>query len=166
MARNPQDVFNRWKTEITSATTRQKMQSGIDDLTEAPGALAAAKKADYVAGVQSAQDKWAKNVSDVTLDEWKTDMTGKGFTNMATGASAASTQSKLVPFFTAFLPFSTAVKNWARKLPSATPEEKTAKSAIVQWILRQWNKNNPPTLAAAISAAQAQGRIPGNLPPV
>lgn len=164
MARDPQAVFNRWKTEITSATTKQKMTSGINDLTEAPGMLAAAKKADYVAGVQNSQDKWADNVSAVTLDEWKTDMTGKGFANMATGAAAASTQSKMVPFFTSFLPFAAAVKEWARKLPSATPQEKTDKSTIVQWVMRQWTKTKPISVQQAISAAQSQGLIPGGLP--
>lgn len=166
MARNPQDVFNRWKTEITSASTKQKMQSGIEDLTQAPGELAAAKVGAYVDGVQANQDKWKARVSAVTLDEWKTDMTGKGFSNMSTGANAKSTQDKLLPFFTSFIPFATAVKQWARKLPSATFDERKTKSDIVQSVIHMWTKENPMSVQQAISAAQSAGYISGNLPPV
>lgn len=166
MPRNPQEVFNRWKSEITSASTKQKMQSGIEELAQAPGELAAENVAGYVNGVQANQDKWKSRVSEVTLDQWKSDMTGKGFANMATGANAKSTQDKLVPFLTSFLPFSSDVKKWARKLPSATTQERIAKSGIVQNVITQWTKEKPLSVQQAIAAAQAAGLIPGNLPPV
>ena len=164
MARDPQSVFNAWKANITSASTKSKMTDGVNAVTEAPGAAAAAESAKYLAGVQAKVDKWKTNVAAVPLDTWKTDMTSKGFANMSTGAAAASTQTKLVGFFTSFLPFAAAVKAWSKKIPATSLAEEIAKSGYIQAVLGQWTKGKPLSIQAAISAAQAAGLVPNNVP--
>ena len=164
MARDPIKTFARWKANITSPSTKEKITSGVDSVNTAPGELAAQHLNDYLNGVVASQAKWERNVKAVTLEEWRTDMIQKGYTNMVSGANRAKTKVELEKFFTEFLPFAEAVKVYARKLPTGTFTENTEKSRVVQGILHEWYKGSNMTVAQAIAKAQAAGNIPGTLP--
>ena len=52
--------------------------AGIQAVQTAPGQAAARQKSLYVQKVQSSQDKWARNVATVSLDEWQQAAINKG----------------------------------------------------------------------------------------
>ena len=66
----------RWGQGIMGAS--QKIEDGVNAVTEAPGAKAA-KQADlWLSNVQKSKNKWAKNVAKVSLSDWKRSMIEKG----------------------------------------------------------------------------------------
>lgn len=106
MAQTPEQIAQAWAAGMSNS--RQKMQDGINSVTVAPGQAAARQKGAYVAGVQASQDKWATNVSRVSLSEWQQAMVGKGLDRIAGGATAA--QPKVAQFMTKLIPYIAQVK--------------------------------------------------------
>jgi len=64
-----------------------EIRKGVDAVTEAPGKKAAAAKDVYVAKMtdSAVQDRWAKNVAKVPLEDWKKDMKEKGIGRISAG---------------------------------------------------------------------------------
>lgn len=64
-----------------------EIRKGVDAVTEAPGAKAAARKDVYVNRMtdSSVHERWAKNVAKVPLEEWKADMKEKGIGRISAG---------------------------------------------------------------------------------
>lgn len=83
---NVTDVANKWKTNFGNAATA--WQAGVNAVDQPPGVAAAAAKDRYVAGVNQAADKFARNVANVTLGDWKSACQTKGATRFASGAAA------------------------------------------------------------------------------
>lgn len=101
MAQNPQDVAARWKAGLSAAG--QRITAGVQNVTVAPGQVAARNKAGYVQGVMDSQDKWARNVAAVPLSEWQNALITKGVPRIATGAAVAEADfadfmGKLLPY--------------------------------------------------------------------
>lgn len=85
----PSEFAKLWETRLNAATDRIK--SGVEKVTEAPG-LAAAKAEDkfklhILEAIESG--RWAGEVSKVTLAEWKTAMLEKGIGRIRAGTAAA-----------------------------------------------------------------------------
>lgn len=91
------DVANRWQQGFANAGP--KWTAGINAVDVAPGIAAAAAKDRYLAGVNANVDKFAANVSRVTLTEWKQMATTKGQARLASGAQVgvAKYQAKIGP---------------------------------------------------------------------
>lgn len=100
MAKDPTTVAARWATNLAGST--QTITDGVNAVTTAPGAAAAAQKAVWAANTAAAANKWATNTAAVSLQSWKNDMITKGVPRIAQGATAA--QPKVQAFMTAFLP--------------------------------------------------------------
>jgi len=94
-AMTPAEIATKWSTNLGAAGP--SITAGVNAVTVAPGQLAAAASAKWLARVQAAQAKFEKNVSAVTLAQWKTAMTSLGIPRIATGATAA------IPKFTLFM---------------------------------------------------------------
>src|SRR5215469_14276375 len=90
----PDQFAARWVSGLQGATT--KIQEGIAGVTVAPGQLAARQKAAYVAGVNASQDRWARNVQNVTLQDWQRLASDKGVPRISAGASAAQNRMQQV----------------------------------------------------------------------
>ncbi len=91
MARkSPQASGEKWVRNTKGAT--QDMRDGIDRVTEAPGAKAAAKQEKMRQGILDAIDsgKWAERVASVPLNEWKDAMLTKGVPRVSAGVEAAA----------------------------------------------------------------------------
>lgn len=91
----------KWSAGMAAATPAYT--AGVNAVTVAPGQLAAANKAGYVAGVNSSQDLWAQRVN-VPVQDWKTAAVTKGAPRLASGATAAlpkysSAAQKLYTFY-------------------------------------------------------------------
>jgi len=86
---SPAEVADKHARRLKAAT--EDIRIGVERVTEAPGAKAAAKaekmKQNLVAAIDSG--KWQKRVSSVTLDEWKSKMIAKGLGRIASGVDAA-----------------------------------------------------------------------------
>lgn len=98
---NASDVATRWQQGFANAGT--KWSAGVNSVDRAPGIDAAASKDRYLAGVQANAEKFAANVSRVTLAEWKNACTTKGAARLASGASAGAPkyQAKIGPVLAA-----------------------------------------------------------------
>jgi hypothetical protein len=94
-----------WSTNFAAAGT--KYTAGINAVTVAPGQLAAAQQAAYVANVQANANIWASKVAAVPLASWKTAATTTGVQRLATGATKG--EPKFSAFMTAFLPVLTGI---------------------------------------------------------
>lgn len=97
---NPQDATQKWVNNLSGATSA--IQAGIDRVTEAPGMKAAAKAQKWIQAVTASQDKWKRNVSAVSLDQWKSLFKAVGVQRIAQGAQAK--QGKYTAFATQFYP--------------------------------------------------------------
>lgn len=89
MARNlpsAADAAQAWQTGFAGAGT--KWANGVEAVTVAPGQLAAAAQARYLAGVQTSVNKWAANTQAVSLAQWKSTTVQKGQGRLASGAQA------------------------------------------------------------------------------
>lgn len=113
MALDPQAVAEKWARNLGNAG--QDIQAGVQAVTQAPGAKAAANVQGWIAGVQRSQQKWATNVARVTLPEWQNAMITKGLPRIASGAQAA--QPKMATFLTSFLPHVERVAQQVRAMP-------------------------------------------------
>lgn len=94
-------VAQKWYTNFTASGP--SITAGVNAVTIAPGVKAAAAKALWLAKVTASADKWAKNVSAVSLESWKNAMLTTGLQRLATGATAG--QPKMAAFMTQFLTY-------------------------------------------------------------
>lgn len=114
MARRKTTATNaalKWKDRM--GNSGQAVTDGVNAVTEAPGKLAAAQKANWLARVTAAADKWAARVGAVSLAKWKDAMINKGVPRIAGGVEmgAANYQSWLE----AYLPM---IQNTVANLPA------------------------------------------------
>lgn len=80
------EAAQAWQTGFGGAGA--KWAAGIESVTVAPGTLAAAAQARYLAGVQQSANKWSSRVASVTLAQWKQQAVSKGQSRLAGGAQA------------------------------------------------------------------------------
>lgn len=120
-------ITDKWVNAMGGAT--QAYTDGINGVTVAPGALAAAASAKYLAGVQAGVQKFERNSLAVDLGSWKTTTIAKGAPRLASGAAAA--KLKVAAFQTAFFSY---LKNGQAQIdgmPTLTYEQRKQK-AIAQ----------------------------------
>lgn len=96
-----QVAAQRWVQGLSGATA--KIQQGIEAVTQAPGAKAAAQQALYLSQIQANAAKWARNTAAVSLQSWKDAAISKGIPRIALGAQQA--QPKMEAVMTKLLPF-------------------------------------------------------------
>jgi hypothetical protein len=94
------DAAQAWATGFGSAGT--KYAAGVNAVTVAPGQLAAAQKAAYLANVQASANIWASKVAAVDLGTWKAAATTTGAARLASGATKGA--PKMQAFMNNFLP--------------------------------------------------------------
>lgn len=87
---NAQEYAEKWGRRLKGST--EDMRRGIEKVTEAPGMKAAAQKelmkAKLIASIEDGT--WERNVSKVTVEEWKKDMLDKGVNRVSAGVDAAA----------------------------------------------------------------------------
>lgn len=93
---SPDQVSQYWLTGLQGAT--QKISDGVDRVTTAPGAAAAAQVEVWAANVVASKAKFAANVRRVSLSDWQ------AATKAAVGNVAAGAQRKQGKFLAAIGP--------------------------------------------------------------
>lgn len=96
MAIDPNAASNAWLAGMQGAGT--KITAGINNVTVAPGAAAARQAGVWAQNTAAAQQKYAKNVGAVSLQDWKDAAINKGVSRIASGAAAS--QSKYLAAMT------------------------------------------------------------------
>jgi hypothetical protein len=96
-----QQWLDKWGQRLNASGTF--ITSGVQAVTEAPGAKAAAAQDRMLTNLTAAitSGLWAKQVSGVSLSSWKTAMVNKGIPRIAQGVTAA--QSNKTGVITALL---------------------------------------------------------------
>jgi hydroxymethylglutaryl-CoA reductase len=108
------------------------MTAGVQAVTKAPGLAAAAASGKWLAKVTAAQQKFATNVSAVSLQSWQNSMVNIGIPRVAQGAQAK--QGKVQAFMTQFLPYLQTGVATIDAMPSNTLEDGVARaSAMIRY---------------------------------
>lgn len=125
MARLTADqAAEKWASRLSGATT--EITNGVNAVTKAPGASAAAAVEVWAARTLAAKQKWARNVGRVSLSEWQDKMRTVGIPRIAQGAMA--NKPKVTAFMNEFLPFVDQVTARVRAMPNATIEDGIARA--------------------------------------
>jgi len=99
------------------------MRLGVEKVTEAPGAKAAAKQDKMLANLTAkvADGTWANRLKKVTLEDWRSKMIDKGLPRVSGGIDAAS--AKVIDFATQLLPAVDAASRKVQGMPDLTLED-------------------------------------------
>lgn len=115
----PQELADKWAQRLSAST--QEITRGVQNVTQAPGQLAAAQRQAWLARVQAAADKWARNVARVSLQDWQNKMLTVGVPRIAQGAQA--NQDKMAAFAAEFLPYLDRGVAQVKGMPNVTLED-------------------------------------------
>lgn len=124
---NAQDATTKWVNNLSAATTA--MTNGVNSVTRAPGAAAAAQSQKWIQRVTASQDKWKSRVGSVTLQQWQNSMTTIGIPRVAQGAQAK--QGKYQDFLVQFLPYLQTGVSKVDAMPSTTLEDNIARAVAM-----------------------------------
>ncbi len=124
---SPQAGSDKWKTRLSAST--QDITNGVNQVTTAPGVLAAAKQQKWLQGVNASADKWKRNVANVTLQQWQQMMTTVGIPRIASGAAAK--QSKMTAFNAQFYPHLEAGMAKVAAMPDGDMEARIQKAVAM-----------------------------------
>lgn len=129
MPLSPADAAAKWVARTTAASA--DYVKGVQAVTQAPGAAAAAKKEKMRAGVMQALDsgKWERNVAAVPLQTWKDAAATKGGQRLAQGVQAAA--PKMQGFLQEFLPFQQNIVERSKQMDDTTLEGRLQKMLFV-----------------------------------
>ena len=122
----PDQIAAHWAQQLAGSTA--KIQAGVNAVTTAPGQAAARQKAVYLQNLTASVDKWASNVSAVSLNQWQQDFISKGIPRIATGATAA--QPKFAVFMGKLLPY---IQSGKASLPARGNLQQNI-ARMTQWV--------------------------------
>lgn len=104
------------------------VRMGVERVTEAPGAKAAAAQQKWIAKLseKSVQDKWARQVGGVSLEEWKSKTLNKGVGRIAAGIDEAA--PKVIEFAAKLIDHQNRGLSQIDKMPDLTLEDSIARA--------------------------------------
>lgn len=136
MAKTAQQVVDKWVRNLGNST--QDYIDGINGVTEAPGAKAAAAADKWLAGIQRAHQtqRFQQSVAAVDLVSWKQAAIQKGAARLASGAEAA--RSKMMVTTAALLVNVEQVKAIVDAMPDVTFEQRQQRA--LRWMTEMHNR--------------------------
>lgn len=120
------EVAKKWAQRASAA--QPDYVAGIEAVTEAPGAKAAAKADKYIAKVTENVEKWADNVGATTLNDWKNATKGKAG-RYAQGVQQGT--SNMGAFLNEYLPYVEQGRQQVANMPDMTVEDGVARAAAM-----------------------------------
>lgn len=124
----------KWLTNFQQAT--QAMTDGVNAVTQAPGALAAAQVNYWLQRVQASAQKWATNVGAVGLGDWKQAMISMGIPTAQ--QHAAAKQGNYTKFITAYTQFLQGAVATVRAMPKGNLQASIARAAQMITLSAKW----------------------------
>lgn len=116
---DPTSGTAKWVNNLSNATS--SITAGVNAVTQAPGAKAAAAVQTWLARIQQSANKWAKNVGAITLPEWQQAMINVGIPRIAQGAQAK--QGKYLAFAQKFYPYLAQGQAQVQAMPKITLQD-------------------------------------------
>ena len=104
---NPTDAATKWANAMAAAGPAYT--AGVQAVTQAPTAQAAAASDRWLAGIQASVPKFKANLQAVTLQDWQNSAVTKGAPRLGSGASAA--QDKTAAVFTQLFQYGEQLRN-------------------------------------------------------
>lgn len=134
----PQEYADKLIRRQTAAL--DDMRKGVEAVTEAPSKKAVAKQAKMKANLVAAIDngKWARNLSAITVEEWKEKMLNLGIGRVQAGVEGA--RAKIERFYARWKPFMEATLAQINRMPDSTLEERIAKSTAYMRAAAKFNQ--------------------------
>lgn len=133
----PSQGKDKWVNRLSAATT--DITNGVDRVTEAPGAKAAAKFNKWQSNLQASGEKWKRNTGKVSLEEWKGYMKNVGIPRVAQGAQAK--QGKYEAFANDFYPYLDQGVAKVNNMPDTTFEERVQRAVQMMRHNRQFKRS-------------------------
>jgi len=124
MALSAQQVTEKWGKNLAGAT--ESIRAGINAVTEAPSAAAVRNKQGYLQGVQDNADKWSRNLSGVTLEQWRKAALDIGIGRLTSGV--AKGKNKMQSFMEQGLPYEDGLKARLAQIPKGGIEASIARA--------------------------------------
>lgn len=124
------DFSEKWARRLSGAT--DDIRKGVEAVTEAPGRKAAAKKAKWVAKMTAAetQEKWARNVGAIPLEEWRAQVINKGIPRVSAGVEGA--RDKMTKFGEQLLAYQSTLLTKVSAMPDVTLADSEAR--MIEWM--------------------------------
>lgn len=116
---DPTEATAKWVNNLSNATS--SITAGVNKVTQAPGAAAAAQVQTWLARIQQSAQKWATNVGKVSLQEWQQAMINVGIPRIAQGAQAK--QNKYLAFAQKFYPYLAQGQAQVKAMPKVTLQD-------------------------------------------
>jgi len=127
---NAGEFQEKWARRLKGSL--EDIKKGVDKVTEAPGVKAAAKveklKAKWLAKIDDGT--WAKQVSGVSLEEWKRLFKDKVTARLSSGVDGAT--AKVTKFAEKLLAYEDTLQGKVKRMPDLTIEDSIARAT--QWI--------------------------------
>jgi hypothetical protein len=123
--KDPAATATKWQQRLSGAGTA--ITDGVNAVREAPGAKAAQQVDVWLANLNAARDKWVRNTSAVTVDQWRNAMITKGIPRISAGATAAV--PKMTQFMQQWLPHAEQVR---ASLPPRETIDQNYQRALLQ----------------------------------
>lgn len=133
------EAAQRWADNLGQAS--QKIQQGVERVTQAPGQAAAAAGQKWQMSLQG-QDvlqRFQANVGAVPLASWQQDMIQKGLPRISTGAAAAI--PKMTTVFASLLRFEQTLQQQVRGMDSSSYAAREAR--MLAWARGMRNFKKP-----------------------
>lgn len=132
------DVQAKWLRNIQNATA--EMQAGVARVSVAPGQAAASKRQKWINALMdtTVQDKWARNVASVSLQQWQAAMNDYGINRVAQGAQAKA--AKFEAAMNSLLPFIDRLQAQVRAMPDDTPAAREQRALAMMRGMRAYQR--------------------------
>lgn len=118
----PAENAAKWRDRLSSATPQ--IQAGIARVQVAPGQQAAAQVENWANNTLAKKEKWRRNVSRVSLEDWRKSATD-GVTRVAQGAQAKV--GKMESFLSEFQPHIERVQAQVNQMPRGNLDQNLAR---------------------------------------
>jgi hypothetical protein len=122
----PQESADKWARNLGASTA--DISAGIDRVTTAPGAQAAAKADKWLQRTMDSQPKWKTRVASVSLSEWQS-AAKAGVSRVSSGAQAK--KGKQQAFAEEFFPHLERGQATIRSMPNNTTEDGIARAVAM-----------------------------------
>lgn len=126
---SPEEIAKKWQRNTAGAG--ESVRAGVQSVTVAPTAAAAAKIPEYLIGVQRAVDsgKLEAGLRRVSLEDWKNATINKGLPRLAAGVAQA--EPKVREFMADFLPHVSRGVEIVKAMPKGTLADGIARATAM-----------------------------------
>lgn len=129
-------VQAKWLANFQNATTA--MTQGVQAVTQAPGAKAAAQSALWLQRLQQSQQKWATRVAAVSLSDWQQAMINLGIPRAQAGAQEK--QAKYGTFIQSYMTFLQSQVATVKAMPKGTLSQGIARATAMITASYNWGQ--------------------------